>query len=147
MGKISSGCSNRQTISKGGSPIEWWLLGVGGRGRGVVQWVVSVWQDEKSSGDRLHNNTNSVNTINCTFEMVKIVNLCYVYFTTQLKKFLKTGSICELDFVNMAKALLSRNGDMKGRWNTEQSKCKTFYSNLKEKYQNYLVLPMKFQRN
>lgn len=93
--------------------------------------TVSVWQDEKSSGERLHN-MNTVSTINCTLKTAKMVILCIVYFAT-IKNFLKGSSIYQLDFVIMAKTLLSRNGDMKGRWNKEQFKYEAFCSGLKEK--------------
>lgn len=53
--------------------------------------TVSVWQDEKSSGERLHN-MNTVSTINCTLKTAKMVILCIVYFTT-IKNFLKGSSI------------------------------------------------------
>lgn len=60
------------------------MVVVRGRGRGhgelFNRYRVSSLQNEKSSGDWLHNNVN-ITQMNCTLKSGKYGKLCYVYLS------------------------------------------------------------------
>ena len=67
--------------------VEWWLSGAGGgRNGGAVfnRYRILVLQDEKSSGDWLHNSENVLNTTE--LYMVNMVNFVMCILLQLLKK-------------------------------------------------------------